>query len=348
MIGSEFKDEAITGAGTVGRDGLNACLAEIREGRAQGIVVDDFKRFIRDMGSSLNLYDFLQDQGAELYSVSDGFSSAEPGARLKFMNKAYASEEFLDTVSRDTKRGLNERRYEGFSDGHLWFGVGSKATRTIQMKGKEKESHHDYFVIDHLAQIVRRIFEMYNDGLSDKALAKQLNAEGTPPPQCWDRKTGVLKQQDGRSVWKDKTIWHILNNRAYIGIIERGKTKSIRRNDGTRVIDVPREEWVVIERRDLRIISQDLWDSVRAKIHNYHIEKNQSGVGAGRPFKYDGTTNKLLTGICKCHKCGVGFVQVSGKHGGRYRSCSSKVRSVRQSENGFLAQARRYNHQVAT
>lgn len=324
-IGEEFKDEAMSGVGVVGKDGLNQALARIRNGVSQGILVDDFKRFIRDMGSAMDLHDFLQDYGAELISISDGFSSSQQGARLQFMNKAYASEEFLDGVSRDTRRGLNERRYEGFSDGHLWFAVGSRATRTIQMKGKEKESHHDYFIIPHLAQIVLKIFEMYNDGLSDKAVAKRLNVEGTPPPQCWDRKTGTLKVHDAKSVWKDKTIWHILNNRAYIGIVERGKTKIVRRNDGTkRVVKVPKGEWLVIERPDLRIVPQDLWESVRAKIEKYHLERGRAGVNSGKPFKYDGTTNKLLTGVCKCHKCGTGFVQVSGKHGGRYGCPTSR------------------------
>lgn len=329
----EFKDDAVSGFGTVGRDGLDQALSKIRNGEAKIILVDDFKRFVRGMGSALDLYDFLQDHGAELISISDSFSSAEPNARLKFMNKAYASEEFLDGVSRDTQRGLNERRYEGFSDGHLCFGIGSKATRTIHMKGREKDSHFDYFVIPHLAQIVLRVFSMANDGLSNKAIAYRLNEDGISPPQCWDKKTGILKQAKAQAAWKDKTVWNILNNKSYIGIIERGKTKIVRRNDGTKkVIAVPKEKWLVIERPDLRIVPLDLWNSVREKLQKYHIEKDRSGVESNRPFKYDGTTNKLLTGICKCHKCGTGFVQVSGKHGGRYgcptyrksRACDNK------------------------
>jgi len=315
----EFKDDAISGFGTIGREGLNEALAKIRSGEAKIILVDDFKRFLRDMGSALDLYDFLQDYGAELISISDKFSSSEPGARLKFMNKAYASEEFLDGVSRDTRRGLNERRYEGFSDGHLWFGVGSKSTRMIHMKGKEKESHHDYFIIPHLAQTVLKIFECANDGLSTKAIARSLNEQGIPAPRRWDRKTGVLVESTPTVRWMDKTVWQILNNRAYLGVIERGKTRIIKRNDGTKkTLNMPQNEWVVIERPDLRIVPQDLWDSVKEKIRKYHVAKEHAGVGANKPFKYDGVTNKLLTGICKCYKCGTGFVMVSGKHGGRY------------------------------
>lgn len=314
----EYKDDAISGFGTVGRDGLNAALAEIREGKAQILLVDDFKRFVRDMGSTLFLYDFLQDYNAELISISDGFSSAEPGARLKFMNKAYASEEFLEGVSQDTKRGLNERREEGYSDGHLWFGVGSKPSKKIQIKGREKDSHYEYCVIQHLADIVLKIFEMARDGSSDFAIAETLTAKEIPPPRCWD-KNGNLVDPKKKIPWLDKTVWHILNNKAYIGIIERGRTKVVRRNDGgKKTLKVPREKWLVIERPEVRIVPQDLWDAVRARVQKYHAEKVRAGVSENKPFKYDGTTNKILTGVVKCHRCSTGLVQTSGKSGGRY------------------------------
>ncbi len=298
----EIKDDAVSGFGKVGRDGLDKIISLIRSGQIKVIVVDDFKRFIRDMGSALDLYDLLQEHNAELISISDGFSSAESGARLKFMNKAYASEEFLDGVSRDTKRGLNERRYEGYSDGHLWFGVGSKASRQIQVKGKLKDSYFEYFIIVPLAEIVLRIFAFYRDGHSTKNVARILNEEGVPAPASYD-KEGNLRE--GKiSQWRDRTIWHILNNKAYIGIIERGKTKIIKKNDGTKqVIKIPKSDWLVIKLEELRVVPQLLWESVRERVGEYHKKKAISGV-SGSPFKFNGTTHHVLTGICKCQDCG--------------------------------------------
>ena len=173
----------------------------------------------------MTLYDSLQDYGAGLLAVSDGFSSAEKSARLKFMNKAYSSEEFLESISIDTTRGLNERRWEGYSDGHIWFGVGSKPTRQIMVKGKLKDSYFDYYVIPHLAELVKRIFLMAKDGYSQKDIAKTLNSEKVPPPAYYDKEGKVRGSSTKQFTWRDRTIWQILNNNSYIGNIERGKTK---------------------------------------------------------------------------------------------------------------------------
>lgn len=344
-IVGEFKDEAVSGFGVVGRDGLDSALNMIRAKQADVIVVSDFKRFLRGMGIALQIYDFLQEHGAELIAVSDGFSSAQKNARLMFMNKAYASEEFLEGVSIDTQRGLNERRYEGFSDGHLWFGVSSKASRQTMIKGKLKDSHFDYFIVEQQAEVVRRIFRMSADGLSQREIAKILNDEFIPCPGCY-HKTGQFKENlIDRPPWRDRTIFQILNNKSYCGIIERGKTKIIKKSDGTKqTIDVPRSNWVVIERPDIRIVDQELWDSVRERFKDYNLRKLKSG-SAGKPFCHDGQVNHIFTSLCKCEVCSGPVVVVTGKSGGYYgcrnshrqKTCSNrKVISWRKLELPIL------------
>lgn len=227
-IVGEFKDDAVSGFGSVGRDGLDAGLNMMRKDEADIMAVADAKRIFRGMTLAQTLHDFFQEYGVELVAVSDGFSSAQKNARLMFMNKAYASEEFLEGVSIDTQRGLNERRYEGFSDGHLWYGVSSKASRQTMIKGKLKDSHFDYFIVEQQAEVVRRIFRMSADGLSQREIAKILNDEFIPCPGCY-HKTGQLRENlVERPPWRDRTVHQVLTNKSYCGIIERGKTKIIK------------------------------------------------------------------------------------------------------------------------
>jgi DNA invertase Pin-like site-specific DNA recombinase len=321
----QYKDEAISGFGVIGRDGLDAVLSLIRQRKVQLVLVDDFKRLIRSMGGAMAIYDLLQEYGAELLAVSDGFSSSEKGARLKFMNKAYASEEFLESVSLDTQRGLNERRWEGFSDGHLWFGIGSRPTRQIPVKGKLKDSYFEYYIIPEQADLVVRIFKMANDGFSQKEIARVLNSERVPPPSCYD-KSGKLR---GDLIiipeWRDRTIFQILNNRSYIGILERGKTRQIKKGDGTKqTLNVPRSKWLVFERHDLRIVQQDLWDSLHKRYEEQ--QKLKAAVAPNRPFRHDGTCNHVFTSLCKCDGCGGPFVVISGKGDGYY-GCTNAHRA---------------------
>ena len=326
-LGPEFRDEAVSGFGTVGRTGLDGALSMLRQGKAHIIAVACFKRFLRGMNSSLVLHDFLVENKCELLAVSDGFSSAEKGARLKFMNKAYASEEFLESVSIDTKRGLDERRFEGFSDGHLWFSVSTRPTRETMVKGKLKPSHFDYFIVEHLAKLVRRIFRMASEGYSQLQICRVLNDEHIPPPAHYDKDGNVKPNCKTSRLWRDKTVHNILNSKQYIGIIERGKTKNVKKGDGTRqIVDVPRSNWIVIEREDLRIIPQDLWDSVRERYREYNIRRNEL-VGEGKPFKHTGHTTHALTGMLKCGECGEGPIVIVGGKGGGFYGCAHAHRA---------------------
>jgi hypothetical protein len=289
------------------------------------VLVDNFTRLIRGMSGAMVIYDILQQFGAELIAVSDGFSSSEKGARLKFMNKAYASEEFLESISHDTHRGLNERRWEGFSDGHLPFGFGSRPTQQIQVKGKVKDSYFEYYPIPIQSDLVNRIFKMANDGFSQKAIARVLNSERIPPPSCYDKFGNLRSDVTKDLVWRDRTVFQILNNKTYIGILERGKTRQIRKGDGTKqVLKVPRSQWLVFDRPDLRIVPQELWDSVH-KIYETRT-KLKEAISPGKPFRYDGTCNHVLTNLCKCDNCGGSFVIASGKKDGYY-GCSNAHRA---------------------
>ena len=315
----EFKDDAVSGASMAGRDGLERALTQIRLGRCKIILVSDFKRFLRGMSTALELYDFLQEHGAELIATSDGFSSASPNARTQFMGRALASEEFLEATSTDTRRGLDERRYEGLSDGHLWFGVSSRATKSSLVKGRMQPSHFDYYVLENQAEIVRRIFRMAADGYSQQAIARTLNGEGILPPAHYDKEGNVRINPNRGLEFRDRSIWQVLNNKALLGVIERKKTRLVKRSDGTKhSIELPRSQWIVVERPDLQIVSQELWDAVRVRIAEYSARKAAAGVAKNKPFKNDGYATHALTGMFTCAECGDAVVVVSGHRGGYY------------------------------
>ena len=316
---AEFKDEAISGFSTVGRDGLSKALAMIRAGTARVILVAEFKRFIRGMQASLDLYELLQEYRAELISVSDNFSSSEPRARLNFMAKAIASEEFLEAVSADTKRGLDARRYNGFSDGHLWYGVGSRATREHYIKGKTKESHFEYYVIEKLALVVRRIFSLSRDGHSMAQIARALNSDGIPPPGHVDKEGNLKTRLTAKPMWRDKTVYGVLVNKAYLGVIERNRTKIVKTSEGKRrTIRLPRNEWIVSENENLRIVDQELWDGVRERLREVNARREAAQIQHGKPFNNKGNLVHPLSGMFRCSECDGPIVAVSGRRGGYY------------------------------
>jgi site-specific DNA recombinase len=143
---------------------------------------------------------------------------------------------------------------------------------------------------------VRRIFQLSASGLSLKVIAKELNAEGIPPPRGTKKKT--------ESSWVYTAIREMLRRDIYRGRVVWNKRKYKKRPGTNKRISVsrPESQWVVIERPELRIVPQELWDRVQANLK----------ATAGRfPGMKPGLQNRstsvpyLFSGILKCGECGV-------------------------------------------
>ena len=145
--------------------------------------------------------------------------------------------------------------------------------------------------------------------------------------------------------WRDRTIFSLLNNKSYLGVFERKKTKIVKDAQGNRkAVPVPKSKWLVIEMPELQIVPQELWDAVRARFKDYNTRKIAAGADA-RPFKNDGFIRHNCTGLFRCGDCGDAIVTVSGRRGGYYgcqraariRSClNHKMISHKKLEGPFF------------
>src|SRR5215469_729483 len=97
-------------------------------------------------------------------------------------------------------------------------------------------------------------------GLSLKALAKTLNAERITPPRLRHGKRDfgwchtAIREMLRRELYCGRVIW----NRARF-VKAPGTNKRVRR-------ERPQTEWRVLERPELRIVSQELWQRVRDRL----------------------------------------------------------------------------------
>ena len=159
---------------------------------------------------------------------------------------------------------------------------------------------------------MRRIFRDYSTGLSPKRIALTLNAETVPGPRggAWSsstingnraRGTGILNNElyVGRLAW---------NRLTYAKDPETGRRRSRARRA---------EDHVVTAVPDLRIIDQELWDTVRARQSRLD-ERLEDAGGSGlhersnsvaRPFWSKQRPRHLFSGLMRCGVCGGGFCQ---------------------------------------
>lgn len=122
------------------------------------------------------------------------------------------------------------------------------------------------------APIVKRIFEMYRDGLGAVKIAEQLDHEHVPAPK-------------GKK-WSPESIPLMLSNVHYLGKVKWNERKTVRTvEDGRVKVSRPRaEEFLVFEGKHPAIIDRELWDAVQAikgKHPRNHKAKNLTNPLAG-------------------------------------------------------------------
>ena len=166
------------------------------------------------------------------------------------------------------------------------------------------------------AAVVRRIFELYNQGMTPKAIAHKLNAEHVQPPRkvrgrrllgwTWTTINGSPKKAIG-----------ILNNPLYAGRAVWNRSQKVRDPDtGKRVMRVrPPEEWISTDAPELRIIPEALWEAVQARRAARRLTIRGHHQGA-RP-KY------LLSGLLVCGECGSHYIVQSKRQGVQWYGCAA-------------------------
>ena len=158
------------------------------------------------------------------------------------------------------------------------------------------------------AAVINRIFEWAADGAGLVRICERLTAEGIP---------GTT----GRH-WHKTPIHRILNNERYRGFQIWGQ-KAVERepSTGRKIMRPrPRSEWKIVERPDLRIVSEELW----ARAHKTRQEVREA-VAPKRQLARR-TSGKhhsphLLTGFCTCAVCGGAISCVSGGKGSPRLGC---------------------------
>jgi site-specific DNA recombinase len=316
-----YQDTAVSGFGVEHRPAyqqlVSAALAAAPAFTV--ILVDDLSRLSRDLVETLTVYRRLKRNSIELVAVADGIQTTHQMATLQITIKGLVNELYLDDLRDKTHRGLTGRALKGRSTGGRLFGY-----RTS--KGDEGA---EWVVFEPEAEIVRRIFRLYADTQSMKAIAVKLNAEGVPFPAKATRRGAM------RRGWAVSTIHTIVLNEKYRGRWVWNKTMFVKDPaTGKRTPTArPKDDWVVEERPDLALVDGDLWTRVQARLtvvrEAYGVTGKQTRPRGQAPEVY---SPHLLSGLIRCAVCGARITMRTSqrkKHGviyryGRYR-CSFHV-----------------------
>jgi DNA invertase Pin-like site-specific DNA recombinase len=137
------------------------------------------------------------------------------------------------------------------------------------------------------AAIVRRVFELYASGVGMVKIAHRLNQEGVKPPRGRGWAPSGIREMLHRELYRGVVVW----NRSQK--IVRAGTKKQRKRDES--------EWIRIEAPELRIVSDDLWQRVKATLDSRAatFPRGADRKLMGRP-RYKDESSYLLVGFAKC------------------------------------------------
>jgi hypothetical protein len=166
-----------------------------------------------------------------------------------------------------------------------------------------------------------RIFQMYATGNSYSRIAKTLNAEGVTSPQ--PPRKGKIRS------WCPSAIREMLLNEKYRGVEVWNRTKTIRNREKDRTEQRPRPEveWVRVNRPELRIVPNELWEAVREQ--NRLVREKHGPKRLGGMNRTEKSRTYLFSGLMECGICGKNITIVSGKQPySRYGCPSHRFRGV--------------------
>jgi DNA invertase Pin-like site-specific DNA recombinase len=184
-----------------------------------------------------------------------------------------------------TKKILANGRLASVSAGNYIVSVAPYGYKKVMRKEGNKKCH-TLEAIPEQAEVVRRIFEMYRDGMGADRIADRLNMEHIPAPK--------------KAKWVRESLYDILDNVHYLGKVKWNQNKAIKTViDGkvvTRNLKAKDEDYLIFEGKHSAIIDQELWDAVKA-IRGSHPRNNKAG-----------NFSNPLAGLLWCKNCGRAMV----------------------------------------
>jgi DNA invertase Pin-like site-specific DNA recombinase len=298
-IVATFSDAAISGS-TILRPGYQAMLASIRAGEVDVVLAESQDRFSRDLEHVAALYKLAQFKGVRLVTLAENELNTLTVGLKGTMGALY-----LTDLADKTRRGLMGRIRKGRATGRVVYGY--RMVRRVGSDGEPERGLREPDPVE--AAIVQRIYRDYAAGKSPLAIAKALNAEGTPSPNG--------------GLWRDATIRGrpfrgdgMLRAEIYVGRLVWNRRRSDKNPETGQVHSRPNSEAAraVGDAPDLRLIDDALWDAVQARLAAAVAPTTSSG----RPAFWEARRPQhLLSGKVFCGCCGRTFIPI----GKDYMAC---------------------------
>lgn len=237
-----FADEGITGTNTKKRDGFNLMIEKALNGEIDLIITKSISRFARNTVDTLRIVRELKAAGVEVRFEKENLHTFDPKCELMLTILASLAQEESRSISENVRWG----KKRSMEDGKVSMAYS-------HFLGYRKGADGKPEIVEEEAAIIRKIYELFLDGLTPKHIATYLTEHNTPTPT-------------GKKVWYFSTVRSILTNEKYKGDALLQKTfttdfltKKVKKNNGEM------KQYLVENSHD-PIIEPEVFDLVQKKL----------------------------------------------------------------------------------
>ena len=253
----EFIDDDWTGT-NFNRPGFQRMMDEIENGKINCVIVKDLSRFGRNyIEAGKYLEHILPSYNCRIVSVIDeldSFKDTDAALGLMVRIKNLIHDQNSQDISKKVRETKNMLRKEGKYISQPPFGY-----------KRDPDDRYKLVVDEEAANIVRKIFSMYLEGIGMIRISQKLNELGIMTRVDY-RKTGSIYKSDDMVItskgWRPNSIRHILGNKAYIGAVCQ-RCRTTRNYKDRKTIYLDEKDHIIVYDMHEPVISKDQFDRVQ-------------------------------------------------------------------------------------
>ena len=281
-----YADEGITGTSMEKRDDFSRMLRDCKKGLIDRIIVKSMSRFARNTEEMLTALRALEQMEVSVYFEEQGLDTKSMNSEMFATFPGMIAQQESVSISQNMRWSYKKRMESGE------FNCCAPAYGFDLINGK--------LVINETeAAVIRRIFNLYLQGIGMQAIANILNNEG-------------VRRQYGREKWHHTTVNYVLNNERYKGDALLQKQITTQTLPFKKQLNHGEQPMYYVENSNPSIVSRETYEAVQALIKSR------------QPSCKRKAKNYPLTRTLLCPDCGHTFRR-QVVNGTAYWLCAAKA-----------------------
>lgn len=280
-----FADEGISGTQTKKRTQFNKMIRKCKQKKIDLVLCKSISRFARNTVDCLEYIRELRLLGIGVIFEKENINTLSMNS--EFIISLYGS--FAQAESESISKNVTWGIEKSYQEGKVKYVMDRTLGYRMGEDGKP-------YIIEEEAEIVRRVYSLFLDGLSLKRVAAVMQAEGA-------------KRRSGSSKWDRNNVYAILKNEKYAGDAILQKTYTVDCINHVRVKNNGEKNKYIVHDCHPAIIDRDTYNRTQQELARRGAIMKRSGKSRTEQGRY--ASKYALSDILICGECSSPYRRVT-------------------------------------